>query len=213
MAFIESRMPEDALLGATFGPKWNTSVTVYGSGTEQRNANWQYPLLTCNLPYANEIAVIETIRDYFNAAQGRAHGFRVKDPSDYKSCDVADTPAGTDQLLGAGDGSTTTFQLRKRYDFGTQTAYRLIKKPVTGTVLVHVMDTGSPSTGGDPGGWTVNTTTGVITFGTPPASGKEVFAGFEFDVPMRFDVDELAIRFIDPNVLSIQDLPLVELRL
>lgn len=213
MAFIETRIPETALLGATFGPKWQTAVMVYGSGVEQRNADWEYPLISANLPFTDNLADIETIRDYFNAAQGRAHGFRVKDPSDFKSCDVAGTPSALDQLIGAGDGSTTTFQLRKRYDFGTRTSYRQIKKPVTGTVLIHVMDAGSPGTGGDPGGWSVNTTTGVITFGTPPASGKEIMAGFRFDVPMRFDTDELGISFVTPSVLAISDLPLVELRL
>ena len=214
MAFIESRMPETALLGATFGPRWQTSVTRYGSGQEQRNVDWEYPLLTANLPFTDILADIETIRDYFNAAQGRAHGFRVKDPSDYKSCDVADTISSTDQLLGAGDGTTVEFQLRKRYDFGLQTAYRQIKKPVAGTVVVAVIEAGSPSTARDPGDWSVDTTTGVITFGSPPpASGTEIYAGFEFDTPMRFDTDELPIRFVSPNVLAIADLPLLELRL
>lgn len=214
MAFIESRIPETALLGATFGPRWSTGVTVYGSGQEQRNANWAYPLVSCNLPFTDNRADIETIRDYFNAAQGRLNGFRVKDPTDWKSCDVGGTVSGVDQLLGAGDGTTVEFQLRKRYQFGNTLVYRTIKKPVAGTVVVRAIEAGSPSTAYDPGDWTVDTTTGIITFGSPPpASGTEIYAGFEFDVPMRFDTDELSIQVLTLAVLSIRDLPLVELRL
>lgn len=212
MAFIETRLPEDALLGATFGPTWQTRVQVYGSGAEQRNADWEYPLITCNLPFTNEIGTIEIIRDYFNAAQGRLDGFRVKDPSDYKSAAADDTITSLDQYIGNGNGSTTQFQLRKRYQFGTKIVYRNITKPVSGTVVVRVIDAGSPSTGDDPGGWTVSTTTGIITFGAAPASGKQVWAGYEFDVPMRFDVDALPITFLSPDVLAIQDLPLKEIR-
>ena len=40
-------------------------------------------------------------------------------------------------------------------------------------------------------GWTVDTTTGVVTFTAAPAGGVIVRAGFEFDVPVRFDTDKL----------------------
>lgn len=215
MAFIETpRFSERALLGAQFSPAWSTRVMVYGSGVEQRNADWQYPLIRANLPFTDNLEAIEDIREQFMAAQGRLHGFRVKDPSDYKSCDVSGTPAALDQLIGAGDGTTVQFQLIKNYSFGGTIAQREIKKPVSGTVLVNLIEAGSPSTGYDPGDWTVDTTTGIITFGSPPpASGTEIYAGYEFDVPMRFDTDVLPIQFIQPGVLTITDLPLMELRL
>jgi uncharacterized protein (TIGR02217 family) len=41
-------------------------------------------------------------------------------------------------------------------------------------------------------GWSVDTTTGLVTFGTPPVLGVEVTADFEFDVPVRFDTDHMA---------------------
>ncbi|MDX1740617.1 MAG: DUF2460 domain-containing protein [Rhodothermales bacterium] len=214
MAFIETpRFSERALLGATFGPSWSTDVQVYGNGTELRNANWQYPLLRAELPFTDDIDTIEDILQQFHAAQGRLNGFRVKDPSDYKSCDLASSVAATDQLLGTGDGTTVEFQLRKRYTFGSTIIYRNITKPVSGSVVVNVIEAGSPSTGYDPGDWSVDTTTGVITFGSPPpASGTEIYAGFEFDVPMRFDIDFLPLQFISPEVIQISNIPLVELR-
>ena len=42
-------------------------------------------------------------------------------------------------------------------------------------------------------GWSVDTTTGFVTFSTPPALEVEVTADFEFDVPVRFDTDHMAV--------------------
>ena len=42
-------------------------------------------------------------------------------------------------------------------------------------------------------GWSVDTTTGIVSFGMPPALGVEVSADFEFDVPARFDTDHMAV--------------------
>jgi uncharacterized protein (TIGR02217 family) len=42
------------------------------------------------------------------------------------------------------------------------------------------------------GGWSIDTTTGIVTFSVPPALEAEVTADFEFDVPVRFDTDHMA---------------------
>jgi uncharacterized protein (TIGR02217 family) len=42
-------------------------------------------------------------------------------------------------------------------------------------------------------GWSVNTATGLVTFTTAPASGVQVTADFEFDIPARFDSDQMDI--------------------
>ena len=44
-------------------------------------------------------------------------------------------------------------------------------------------------------GWSVNATTGVVTFAAPPATGALVTAGFEFDAPVRFDTDRLDVTW------------------
>ena len=43
------------------------------------------------------------------------------------------------------------------------------------------------------GGWSVDTTTGVVTFATAPAEGVAITAGFAFDVPVRFADDRLRV--------------------
>ncbi len=61
-------------------------------------------------------------------------------------------------------------------------------------------------------GWSVDTTTGVVTFTTPPANGVAVQAGYEFDVPARFDTDEMQARWDTVNTRSWSRVPIVEIR-
>ena len=61
-------------------------------------------------------------------------------------------------------------------------------------------------------GWTVDATAGVVTFGTAPAAGVLVTAGFEFDVPVRFDTDRLDVTWDLDRLGSIASIPLVEVR-
>lgn len=67
-------------------------------------------------------------------------------------------------------------------------------------------------------GFTAYTTGGSYntipqSFNTSPETGEAVTAGFEFDVPVRFDTDQLDTRLLSPNAFSIDNVPLVELRL
>jgi uncharacterized protein (TIGR02217 family) len=64
---------------------------------------------------------------------------------------------------------------------------RTITKPVAGTVKVYLDGIEQLS------GWSADTTTGLVTFGMAPALGVEVTADFEFDVPVRFDADHMAV--------------------
>ncbi len=61
----------------------------------------------------------------------------------------------------------------------------------------------------------VNTATGVITFagGHIPGVGAATTAGFEFDVPVRFDTDQLEINLTQIEAGSIPHIPIVEIRL
>ncbi|HDR27284.1 DUF2460 domain-containing protein, partial [Rhodovulum sp.] len=62
------------------------------------------------------------------------------------------------------------------------------------------------------GGWSVDTTTGVLNFDTAPASGVAITAGFEFDVPVRFDTDTLDVTLDIERLGSITSIPLLEIR-
>jgi uncharacterized protein (TIGR02217 family) len=75
----------------------------------------------------------------------------------------------------------------KHYASGSQSSTRAIAKPVTGTVRIAIGGVDEVS------GWSVDTATGVVSFGAAPGSGVAITAGFEFDVPVRFDTDVLDV--------------------
>ena len=83
---------------------------------------------------------------------------------------------------------------------------RTITKPVAGTVKVYLDGIEQAS------GWSVDTTTGLVTFGTAPASGVEVTADFDFDVPVRFDTDHMVVTIESYRLHAWQQIPIVELR-
>ena len=56
------------------------------SGHEQRNSNWATARLAIDLGYGGKTqADTDALRDFFHAVQGRAHGFRVKDWTDFEA--------------------------------------------------------------------------------------------------------------------------------
>ena len=207
MAFHEVRFPDNISRGARGGPERRTQIVELASGDEERNASWADSRRRYDVAYgirrADDLAAVVA---FFEARNGRLHGFRYKDWADYKSALPSQAITATDQQIGTGTGSLQTFQLAKRYTSGAQTWVRTITKPVTGTVRVALGMVEQMS------GWTLDTTTGVITFTTAPAGGVIVRAGFEFDVPVRFDSDTLDVTLDFERLGSITAIPLLEIR-
>lgn len=210
--FIETpRFPLLVSQGAAGGPEFSTDVVVVRSGFEGRNVNWETSRARYDAALGvKQIQHLESVIAFFRVCQGKAHEFRYKDFSDYKSTSVLSLVAFTDQVIGVGDGTTATFQLRKTYTVGSNNYVRLIKKPVSGTVVVGVNGVQKTITTH----FTVDTTTGVITFtgGNIPPNGHSVTAGFEFDVPCRFDTDHLNIS-LPLYLAGSVSIPIVEIRI
>ena len=207
MAFHEVRFPDNIARGARGGPERRTQIVELASGDEERNASWANSRRRYDVAYgirrADDLAAVVA---FFEARNGRLHGFRFKDWADYKSGLPSKAPGPQDQLIGEGDGATSVFQLVKRYSSGSQTWTRVITKPVADTVRIALDGTEQAS------GWSIDTTTGVVSFDTAPASGVVVTAGFEFDVPVRFDTDTLDVTLDIERVGSITSIPLLEIR-
>jgi uncharacterized protein (TIGR02217 family) len=199
MSFLETpRFPEDISYGSAGGPLYNTLVIQVSSGHEKRNINWVQPLYRFDVSYGVRTSdLLYDLTEFFHVVVGKAYGFRFKDFADYKSTSsMSDTLADTDQLLGVGDNAEVDFQLIKTYTKGALDRERNIKKPVTGTTVVSLDDVSQGS------GWTIDTTTGIITFAVAPGASVDVKAGFEFDVPVRFDSDELRALWVDESLQS-----------
>ncbi len=207
MAFHEVRFPDNISRGARGGPERRTQIVELASGAEERNASWANSRRRYDVAYGirrtDDLAAVVA---FFEARNGRLYGFRFKDWADFKSCLPSQTPSATDQPIGTGNGAATQFQLLKRYTSGAQSWTRAITKPVAGTVTIALNGTPQAS------GWSASTATGLVTFTTAPAAGVAITAGFEFDVPVRFDTDALDVTLDLERLGSITSIPLVEIR-
>ena len=125
---------------------------------------------------------------------------------------------------GFEERNTPWAHSRRRYDAGiglrslddvatyTSGAYsyvRPIAKPIAGTVRVAI--------GGDELqesiDYDVDVTTGEIIFAHPPDLGAEVRAGYEFDVPVRFDTDTIQTSVSSFRAGDAPNVPIIEVRL
>jgi uncharacterized protein (TIGR02217 family) len=209
MAFHDVRFPAGISLGATGGPERRTEIVVLGSGAEERNSRSADSKRSYNAGYGvKRVDDLHAVIAFFEERRGRLHGFRWKDWSDYKSCAPNGTVSALDQALGSGDGVTASFQLVKTYGSAYAPWTREIKKPVSGSVVVAVDGVAEA-----PGNYSVNS--GVVTFagGHIPAADAVITAGFEFDVPVRFDTDRLEINLSLIEAGNIPSIPVVEIRL
>jgi uncharacterized protein (TIGR02217 family) len=207
MPFHEIRFPTSVAFGASGGPGRKTEIVTLGSGFEERNAVWA----NSRRRYDAGLGVktlddLHAVIAFFEARMGRLHGFRFKDFSDWKSCAPLAAVTPTDQSIGTGDGTATAFTLKKTYVSGAGSWVRTIAKPVAGIVRVAKAGVEQLS------GFTVDTTTGVVTFSVAPANGVAITAGFEFDVPVRFDTDVLSIDLAGFRAGEIPNIPMLEIR-
>jgi len=210
MAFHDIRFPANLSFGSIGGPERRTDIVTLANGFEERNTPWaharRYYDAGVGLRSLDDVARLIA---FFEARQGRLHGFRWKDWADFKSCLPSATVGPLDQFIGRGDGQKITFQLVKTYDSGAQSYARVIAKPVEGSVKVAL--------GGDTKveglEFAVNADTGTITFAQPPAVGAEIRAGFEFDVPVRFDTDRIQTSVSSFQAGEVPNVPIAEVRI
>lgn len=207
--FDEVRFPDDISKGSAGGPERMTEVVTLGSGHEERNSVWADSRRRYDAGLGlRDIDDLHEVIEFFEARSGRHIGFRWKDWVDCKSTSPKRAVSSDDQLIATGDGTTTEFQLVKTYTSGPRTYTRDIVKPVAGTVLVEV---GGVELSEGPG-FTVDTTTGVVTLASAPGNGVEVRAGYEFDVPVRFDADYISISVDAFNAGSVPAVEVVEVK-
>lgn len=212
MSFHEVRFPTEISRGAQGGPERRTDVVVLGSGYEERNSRWADSRRNYNAGYGvKSLDDLHAVIAFFEERRGRFHGFRWRDHTDSMSCPPGDDPTPLDQQIGTGDGATTEFQLKKTYGGMYAPWEREIKKPITGSVRVAV-DSIEQAEGT---AFLVDSASGIVTFlpGHIPGTGQTVSAGFEFDVPVRFDTDRLEINLQGFQHGAIPNIPIVEVRL
>jgi uncharacterized protein (TIGR02217 family) len=198
MAFHQVRFPLDVSLGARGGPERATDIVTLASGREERNQRWAQSRRRYNAGYGiKSRADMQAVLAFFEERRGRFHAFLWRDGLDFSS--------NGRQPLGTGDGSRTQFQLIKRYGAAFDPYDRPISKPRGETVAVFVDGAPEP-------GFEVDELTGLVTFDAPPADGTVLTSSFEFDVPVRFDIDRLDIELTGFDAADAPAIPLIEVR-
>ena len=207
MAIDGDRFPDRISRGARIKVARKTQIVGLVDGREERNASWRNSRRSYDVGFnvrtPDDLAEVIAFHE---ARRGRLGAFRFRDWLDYKSSLPSQPVAATDQVIGTGDGASDEFQLIKAYGDAAGEWVRTIRYPVPGSVLIAFDGVEQAS------GWTVDATTGLVTFDTAPAEDVEITAGFEFDVPVRFDTDLLQERREFEELGSIGSVPLVEVR-
>jgi len=209
MGFHEVRFPANLSFGSVGGPERRTEVVTLANGFEERNTPWSHSRRRYDAGLGmRSLDDVELMIAFFEARQGQLFGFRWKDWSDFKSGKASVDPYFEDQVFAIGDGVTAAFVLNKTYASGEGTYVRPITKPVAGSVKVGIQgDLLQEAIHFD-----VDTATGMVTFDHPPDEGVEVTAGFEFDVPVRFDTDRIQTSVASFQAGQVPNVPVVEVR-
>jgi uncharacterized protein (TIGR02217 family) len=210
MSFHEVRFPASLSFGSVGGPERRTEIVTLANGFEERNTPWAHSRHRYDAGLGlRSLDDVELLIAFFEARRGQLFGFRWKDWGDYKSGLPSAVVTPFDQALGTGDEVRRVFRLRRRYASGGFSYRRDITKPVSGTVRVAVG--GVPRQEGID--WTVDTATGEVTFTVPPEIGADITAGFEFDVPVRFDTDRIMTSVASFRAGDVPSVPIIEVRI
>jgi len=188
--YVESRWGRST----SGGPGFRTIVQTTADGGDNLIRKWSRPMrhwsITTGLHESaanltSTPSLVESILAFYRAQRGGLYGFRMEDPSDWSTSYLhRQYPSFTDyrdrHVIGSGDGTTTTFQLVKRYRAGDVERIRPITRPVVVLVWVGGVIKG---VGTD---LTVSYDGGEIEFASAPAKGQVIEWAGTFHVPARF---------------------------
>lgn len=205
MTFHDVRLPDDVEKGSSGGPEFNTIIIDLATGFEQRNIQWSKARAKYEVGFGiTSKADFTRVLEFFYARFGQAHSFRFKDWGDFEM---------PRQLIGLTDTSNATFQIFKRYTSGALDYDRPIEKIVSDTEMIWVNDV--PITeGAGVDEYLLDDLTGILTLGATLAAqdGTDVEVLCEFDIAVRFGVDQFSVTLETFDAGAIPNLPIVEVR-
>lgn len=206
-SFHDVLFPTAVSFGATGGPERRNEIVLMTSGRERRNLRTAHSRRTYDA--GTGVKSIQDVYDivaFFEARRGSFHAFRFRDPFDNKSCRPEQTPGPGDQPLGTGDATRMRFALVKTFGAGDDAYQRPIRKPVAASLRVTVAGVEKAM----PADFSFDDATGEIVFAVAPGIGAAVTAGYQFDVPVRFDAEHLAVSLTSFRAGQIPAIPLIE---
>jgi len=210
MAFHDIRFPANLSFGSIGGPERRTEIVTLANGFEERNTPWAHSRRRYDAGLGlRSLDDVELLLAFFEARRGQLHGFRWKDWADFKSCAASRLPDFNDQVIAHGDGTSAVFHLLKSYNAGVNPYHRPVVKPVAGTVTLGLEgDLLREGVHFD-----LATGTGLVTLYEVPPKGAEITAGYEFDVPVRFDTDLIQVSVASFKAGDVPNVPIIEVRI
>lgn len=176
MTFINERLPQQVEINAVRREREAVDVVRTDGGFEVRNVRHAQAAFEYDISFphgAYDDAIISAVYDMWRASRGGLYAFRFRD-WDVKNNTLAS------EAIGTGDGATTVFQITQSYTVGGVTASRNITRPVSPLLVSKDGVTIS--------GYSIDYTTGLLTFTTAPAAGEVIAVSGEYDIPVRFDM-------------------------
>lgn len=211
--FHEIRLDPVYSWGSSIGPSYKTRMSDVPNGSETSTSLWQTGRLEMTL---SREGMPDTDRflleSFYRARKGTRFGFRVRYWNKWK---CVDEPL---PLL-----TNTTAQLQFVYPDAINPETEIITKPVLAanvnavtTDFYYAPDItlkrdglAFPTSGG--ANWTIDRTTGIITFAASQAGHTILWSG-SFDFPMRFTTDSQQIKRNFMNDHDWSDFGLIQVR-
>ena len=203
--FHDVLFPAPWARAASGGPERRTDIVRLRSGAERRIGLWARARRRWDLGgLVLSLADLEALIGFFEAREGRLFSFRFQDLTDWRSAPAGQAISAMDQALGAADGETDRFWLKKAYGDAGNQVVRDIVCPRADSLHVAVdgQTVGSEAYALHAGG--------EVQFFAPPPNGAVLTAGFTFDCVARFDADRLDYALEGPNAARLHALNLLE---
>ena len=194
---LQTILPAYKLGGSDYGPRIARKRLVSASRAIQEVVLWSGRFyggaVSWEFAGATGAADFEAFKDIWNVCSQQG-----------KACLFFDDKenTGTDENIGTGTGAATTFQLRLASTVTGQTVYRTIKHPLHGSLSctrggVLISNSVTIKKDGvafaESGNWSVDNTTGIVTFNVAPLTGVVLTASFRFVNAVVFEDEALPV--------------------
>ena len=195
-----------ALPGVTFPvkktPRFNNIVSKHASGREVRtalyaNPIWEFELAISGLDGAGAFSGLtansyQALANLFLVCQGGYGTFLYADPTDN---------AATSQIIGTGDGTTSSFYLARQFVSGG------FLEPVGWVNAVSSVTVGGASSSS----WSL-VQPNTLSFAAPPVYGQAIAASFTYSYQCRFSEDTVDFEEFMSNLWEMKSLKFQSVR-
>lgn len=198
MAFLNQRLPSQVEQNAVRRDEEDIEIVTTDGGFEVRNARSSQGLREFDISFpaaAYGDDVHDAVIALYKVARGKLYPFRFRDFTDYSL---------SAEVIGTGDGAATAFQVIQSWTVDGTTETRTVTRPVS---PLSVYKDGALQGSG----YTVDYTTGIITFTSAPTAGVVISVTGTFDVPVRFDSVQ-TMTALDRRLKHIDTMTLREVR-